>query len=193
MHTNGLSSAVKKLKWWQVAVIAVVVSLLGKLAGGNDTEQQKLYTQKLKQAPGAPPAWLFGPAWTFNNFFLLMGLQRLLQRDDLPEKRRLLILQAMIWIIFFSFNYVYFRKKSTVLAGIWTVSDAVLATASIITAHKLDRKVAASYLPLTIWTIFASYLAAYQALTNDDEALHLPALLKPRFCIRKTVSDLMAV
>jgi tryptophan-rich sensory protein len=173
----GLNTAIKKLKWWQIALIAAAVSFLGKLAGGTNGDEQKLYTKKLKQAPWAPPAWAFAPAWTANNFFLLLGLQRLLQNDNISEKRKLLILQAMIWIVFFSFNYVYFNKRSTVLAAIWTVSDAVLATSSLILANKLDKKVAASYLPLTIWTLFASTLAGYQALKNADTALGTPALL----------------
>ncbi len=178
MKTAGMSTAIKKLRWWQIALISVVVSYLGKLTGGPEDNQQKLYTKKLKQAPWAPPAWLFGPAWTINNFCLLLGLQRVLQNENVPEKRRLLIIQVMIWIIFFSFNYIYFRQKSTLLAAVWTVSDAIAATASIIIANKIDKKIAASYLPLTLWTIFAGTLAGYQALTNEDKALGTRALLK---------------
>ncbi|MCW3122043.1 MAG: TspO/MBR family protein [Flavipsychrobacter sp.] len=166
-----------KLKWWQIALISVAVSLLGKLAGGNDTDEQKLYTKQLKQGPWAPPAWLFGPAWTINNFFLLIGLRRLYTNEQMPERRKLLILQAMLWVIFFSFSYVYFRKKSTVLAAIWTMSDAIFATASFMVANKVDKKVSMTYLPLTAWTLFASTLAGYQALKNPDKALGTPALL----------------
>ncbi len=167
-----------KLKWWQIALLSVAVSFLGKLAGGSDTEQQKLYTKQLKQAPWAPPAWLFAPAWTINNFFLLLGLRKIYADPNMPEKKKLLLLQAMIWVVFFSFNYVYFRKKSTVLAAIWTMSDAVLATASLMIANKADKKVSMTYLPLTAWTLFASTLAGYQALRNPDETLGTPALLK---------------
>jgi benzodiazapine receptor len=87
------------------------------------------------------------------------------------------MLQALIWLVFFSFNYVYFRKKSTVLAAVLTMSDAVFAVASLIIANKIDKKVSLAYLPLTIWTLFASTLAGYQALKNPDEALGTPAIL----------------
>jgi len=166
-----------RLKLWQIGVIAVVVSFLGKLSGGNDTNQQKLYTKKLKQAPWAPPAWLFAPAWTINNFFLLIGLRKIASLDNVSEKKRLLIIQALIWLIFFSFNYVYFRKKSTIGAAILTMSDAVFAVASLVIANNIDKKVSFTYLPLTIWTLFASTLAGYQAVHNPDEALDTPALL----------------
>ncbi len=167
-----------RLKWWQIALISVIVSFLGKLSGGNDNNQQKLYTRKLKQAPWAPPAWLFAPAWTINNFFLLLGLQKIERMDNIPEKKKLLILQALIWFVFFSFNYVYFRKKSTIGAAILTMSDAVFAVSSIIVANKIDKKVPINYLPLAIWTLFASTLAGYQAIKNPDEALGTPAFIK---------------
>jgi benzodiazapine receptor len=83
----------------------------------------------------------------------------------------------MIWAIFFSFNYIYFRKRSTVLAAVWTISDAVFATASFILSIKEDKKTSLTYLPLTTWTVFASILAGYQALKNPDKALGTKALI----------------
>ena len=167
-----------KIIWWQVGLLAIAVSFLGKLSGGtSDDAQQTLYTKKLSQAPWAPPAWLFAPAWTLNNFFLLMGLLRILKNKDLPEKKRILVLQAVIWVVFFSFNYLYFRKKSTLLAAVWTVTDTALAWASFTIALKGDKKIAYSYLPLAAWTSFASTLAGYQALKNPDKFLGTPALL----------------
>ena len=93
---NKPNTIVGKLKWWQIALLSVAVSFLGKLTGGSDTGQQKLYTKQLKQAPWAPPAWLFGPAWTINNFFLLLGLRRLYMNHDMPERKKLLLMQALL-------------------------------------------------------------------------------------------------
>src|ERR1700709_304086 len=130
------------LKWWQVGLVALAASAIGGLASGlPKKKEKKLYNIHLKQAPWAPPAWLFGPAWTFNNYFLLVGLQQIL-KSDIPEKKKLLLLQGIIWTIFFSFGYVYFNKKSTVLAAIWTMSDTALAAASFILAQKNDKKLA---------------------------------------------------
>ena len=175
--TRGLKAIIVNLKWWQIALIAVGVSFLGKLSGGPDDDDTRLYTKELKQAPWAPPAWLFGPAWTTNNFFLLLGLQRMIRNEELPEQKQLLALQVMIWTIFFSFNYVYFRKKSNVLAALWTIADAVLAISSFCATYKKDKKAAYTFLPLVGWTSFASTIAVYQALKNKDQALGTPALL----------------
>src|SRR6478735_63954 len=120
-----------KLNWWQLALASLVVSAIGGLSSGKpNKKERKLYEKELAQAPWAPPGWVFAPAWTINNFFLLMALQQLLQRKNLDEKKTLLILQSVIWMIFFSYGYIYFNKKSTVLAALWTIGDAALATSS---------------------------------------------------------------
>lgn len=177
-HGKAVQEKAKNLKWWQVALVSAGVSILGGLTSGlSHKKEQKLYTKNLKQAPWAPPAWLFGPAWMVNNFVLLMGIQRLLNAKDMPEKKKLLRLQALIWGIFFSFNYIYFRKKSTALAAVWTMTDAVAAAASFLIAYRVDKKIAFSYLPLLLWTLFASTLADYQALKNPDQFLKTKALM----------------
>jgi len=172
-----ISQKFKNLSWWQIALGSIALSVIGGLASMQSSKnEKKLYNKKLKQAPWAPPDWLFGPAWTVNNFFLLLALQKIVN-SDAPQKHRLLALQLAIWIVFFSFGYVYFKKKSPVLAAIWTKADHVFALSSFFIARKMDKKLAAHYLPLLAWTGFASTLADYQALKNDDPVLKTKALL----------------
>lgn len=169
--TNGYG-----LKWWQTALISVAVSALGSLSGAKADKQKKLYDNRLKQAPWAPPSWIFAPAWLLDNFFLINALTRILQSDN-REKKKLLLLQGGIWAIFFSFNYIYFKKKSPLLAAAWTMADNVLAIASFLTSLKSDRKTALNFLPLVLWTGYASTIADYQALKNADPVFHSEALL----------------
>lgn len=168
----------KEIKWWQIALATIVVSVLGALSTGTSKRlERNLYQKKLKQAPWAPPAALFGPAWTANNYFLLQALKRLLESDSISNKNKLLIKQAAIWVLFFSFGYVYFKKKSTVLAAAWTLADAGLALSSFIEARKTNKKLAFNYLPLLCWTCYAGSVAIYQVLKNDDPFLKTRALL----------------
>jgi tryptophan-rich sensory protein len=177
METD-IAKTAGKLKWWHLALIAAGASFIGGLSGGTThTQEKKLYNKKNKQAPWAPPSWLFAPAWTLNNFFLIKALIKILNKENVAEKRKLMLLQGAIWAIFFSFNYIYFRKKSPILAAAWTMADAVLATASLIMALKNDKKLALNYLPLVLWTGYASTIADYQALKNPDPVLHTAALL----------------
>ena len=118
----------KQIKCWQVALATIVVSVLGAFPTGiTKKNERKLYEQKLKQAPWAPPAKLFGPAWAVNNYFLLKALKQLLESENISDKNKLLLKQVAIWLIFFSFGYVYFQKKSPLLAAVWTLADAWLA------------------------------------------------------------------
>ncbi len=165
-----------KLKWWQIALLSVVVSAIGGLASGQPRSKDKQLYKKLKQAPWAPPGWLFAPAWNINNFFLLLALQKLLS-SNIPQKKKLLALQAMIWLIFFSFGYVYFNKRSPVLAATWTIADAAFAISSFTLLYKSDKKLSYYYLPLIVWTGFAGTIAAYQATHNADPIIKTKAIL----------------
>lgn len=166
------------VKSWQLAVGALALSAIGGLVSGRPRKTEvKLYTRELKQAPWAPPPWAFAPAWTANNYFLLRALKKILElKDNDPVKKKLLQLQVPIWFIFFTFNYLYVNKKSTVLAAVWTLSDAILALTSFKTAFSVDKKMATNFLPLSAWTTFASSLAVYQAVKNDDKFLGVKAL-----------------
>ena len=167
-----------QLKWWQVALVTLAVSFAARLSSGKSSKKnQNTYTAKLKQAPWAPPAWVFAPAWLVNNFFNLLALEKIWNMEDSAERRKLLRLQVGIWLIFFSFNYIYFNKKSTLLAAAWTNTDAVLAVASFLTALKTDKKLARFFLPLVTWTSFASTVADYQALFNRDQWLKTKAIM----------------
>ena len=176
----------RRLKWWQLALLTIVVTALGGLSGRKSKRsERKLYNKELKQAPWAPPAWVFGPAWTVNNFFVLQALRKLIQETG-SHKKKMLTLQVFIWIIFFSFNYIYFKRKSTVLAAIWSMTDAALAAASFTIALRSNKQLAWRYLPLLAWTGYASSLASYQALENRDVLLNTPPLLP---AVKKALSN----
>ena len=175
MHNGDIKKL--KLKWWQVGLISLGASLLGRLIGQTTKKQQeKMYEKKLVQAKWAPPSWIFGPVWAINNYFILSALVRILTHD-VPNKNNLLLLQAGIWSLFFSFNYVYFKKKSPILAAVWTTADSAFALLSMLAAFKADKKTALNYLPLVLWTGFASTVADYQALKNPDPIFRSKALL----------------
>lgn len=176
--TKDFPDKIKRLRWWQLALLSLAISSLGALSGGADQRSQRKVYRRSKQAPWAPPGWLFAPAWTFNNFCLLLGIRQMMRKGKLSSSGRLLAVQISIWFIFFSFNYVYFKKRSPVLAAVWTNADAVLALTGLVLTYKQDRKAALSYAPLLLWTAFASTLADYQAWYNDDPLLHTKALRK---------------
>jgi len=166
-------------RWWEIALLTVAVSIVSRLLMGSPQKQnEEYYEQQTKQPAWAPPGWVFAPAWTLNNIFLIKALLELLRRKkDLPEQKQLLVLQALIWTVFFSFGYFYFRKQSSLMGGMLTVADAGFAIASFALARRVDKPFANNYLPLVIWTVFASTLAVPQALWNDDQLFGVKALI----------------
>lgn len=164
---------VATIRPWHLALGAFVVSAVGGLLSGKPKNaERKVYTKELKQAPWAPPPWAFGPAWVVNNYFLLNALKGIINlKENDPLRKKLIQLQVPIWFIFFTFGFLYFEKKSPVLAATWTVADAILAIASFSTALKADKKLALNFVPLSAWTMFASSLAIYQVVKNDDVLL----------------------
>lgn len=158
-----------RVSLWQIALAALVLSGISRLTAARSSKSsRKFYARTLKQAPWAPPGWLFGPAWTINNFFLLWALVKISQMEKGTAKNKLLGMQVFIWIIFYSFDQVYFKRRSPLLAAVWTKSDSVLALLSLLTAWKEDRKIAACYLPLSLWTLYAGTVADYQLAHNPD-------------------------
>lgn len=169
----------KPVRWWEIALLTITVTVLSRLATGKPQQQNRAYyEEETKQPAWAPPGWVFAPAWTLNNVFVLRALLQLLKNGkDMPEKKKLLILQALIWGVFLSFGFVFFKKRSNILGGIWTVADAAFSVMSFIIARRVNKSLAANYLPLMAWTTFASTVAIPQALRNRDEWLGTRALL----------------
>lgn len=154
---------------WAAVLFYAATLAVGQLLTGNPGKNRSLYENNYDQAPWAPPGWIFGPAWLLINVFVVRALYILLNDPDRNRREKaLLALQAGIWIIYMSFGYVYFRKKSPVLAAVWTVTDALLAACSFTLAGRQGRKLAVNYLPLLAWTSYAGTVAVYQALENED-------------------------
>jgi tryptophan-rich sensory protein len=154
---------------WAAVLFYGATLLIGQLVTGNPKQNRGLYEKKLEQAPWAPPGWVFGPAWALINIFITRALFMLLNDPEKDRRdRALLALQVGIWLIFVTFGIAYFRKRSPVLAAVWTIADAALALASVLIARKRGWKLAVNYLPLLAWTSFASTVAVYQAVENDD-------------------------
>ena len=178
---HGLSNLVvpqQKSSLFKTIAFYGAITVLERVIGSAGGKEKQIY-ESLNQPPWAPPAWVFAPAWILNNMILLYGNKRLMEAPDtLPHKKVLLGLQGAIWGVYATFNYVYFKKKSPVLAAIWTQADMIFALTSLILASRGDRKIALSFVPLTLWTSFASTLAWYQALYNPDDLLKTEAPLE---------------
>lgn len=169
--TGGVLSP-SRYRWWHALAFGVVANLAGRAGAREDRE----WYEEQRQAPFAPPGWVFGPAWAVNNASVLWGNLRLLNLpESTPHRRQLLWLQGLSWALFSTFGYVYFGKRSPILAFVWTVSFYVLTIASAILSWNVDRKISLSFVALLLWLALATPVAAYQVVHNPDEYFRTPA------------------
>lgn len=165
----------ERYRLWHALAFGVAANAVSVLLTGRNAYDREYY-ENMRQAPFAPPGWLFGPVWALNNASVLWGNLRLLnQPEDTPNRRALLWLQAASWFVFVTFGYVYFRKKSPILAFVWTAADWALTVASVVLSLKNDRKITLSLGTLLAWLTLATPTAAYQAASNPDELFGTPA------------------
>lgn len=161
----------ERYRWWHALAFGLAVNL-----GSRTRPEDREYYEDLRQAPFAPPAWVFGPAWAVNNASVLWGNLGLLNLpEDTPNRRPLLWLQGASWALFGTFSYVYFRKRSPILAFVWTATFYVLTIISALLSWRVDRKISLSFASLLLWLSLATPVAAYQMTHNPDPLFRTPA------------------
>jgi benzodiazapine receptor len=164
----------REYKWWHAALLGSVANIIS----APWTIDNKIY-RKNRQAPFAPPEWVFGPAWLINNISVLWGNIKLLNTRGYEQQRHPLFwLQAASWGVYATFTYAYFSSKSPILAFTWTFGMYCLTIASAILTAKIDPRIALSFATLLTWLTLASAVAAYQMLYNPDPLFNTRALLK---------------
>lgn len=85
----------------------------------------------------------------------------------------------MTWAVYATFSLVYFTLGSPILAAGWTVSFFGPTLIGIVLVIHDDRGIAAVWLPLILWTGFASVVGVHNALLNPDPLFGTTAL-RPR-------------
>lgn len=126
------------------------------------------YYRSLRQAPFAPPAPAFGPAWLVAKSGWSVAVLRAAGSVHGPDRRRLATLAALDAAVYVSFSYAYFRRRSPVLAAIWTAVDAAVTAAALPLLARHDRGASAALAPQATWLCLATPVAVYQAQANPD-------------------------
>lgn len=166
-----------RYRWWHALIFGIVVNLVARALSRPRHEQEQY--EELRQAPFAPPAWVFGPVWAVNNASQLWGNLRLLNLpEDAPNRGKLLWLQGATWGLYSTFTWAYFRRRSPILAFAWAAAFYILTIASAALSWRADRKMTLSFITLLLWLSLATPVAAYQAIHNPDPIFRTPALRK---------------
>lgn len=163
-HTVEHRAGRGPVRWWHAVLFWILVNAYGLLfrPAGPPFEGYVV-------APLQPPAWVFPIMWFVLNVLQLWGDVRLLNRRRAIRHWSALVgLQVVLWAIFATFGYVYFTLGSPILAAVWTIAFFILAALSIVLVWRDDRAIGWSWVPLILWTGFASLVAVQQVLLNPD-------------------------
>lgn len=156
------------VKWWHMAIAYGAIQAVSFLETGDPRRQQRKYVRQDKPA-WAPPAWLFGPAWSVLTVSMLYGDRRVLNDRDDPARGARLAAHGAAWASYFAFTPAYFRADSPVLgAAVSGAMAAASATAVALAWRRGDRRTALAWLPVAAWTAYATALSVAVARRNPD-------------------------
>lgn len=120
----------------------------------------------------APPAWLFGPAWTINDIARIYGDLDVLHRPPSRTRTAVLALEAVNWLAYAAYNPLLFGKRATKVSFAVAVTQLAATTAAAIVGRKLGKRFLLGLAPTAGWLLFATSLAGYVAKHNRDRLIN---------------------
>ncbi|NTW49972.1 MAG: tryptophan-rich sensory protein [Chlorobiales bacterium] len=167
------TAAAPRLRWYHGLLFYAVVTVLS-----GPWLPTSAYLDVQGRPPFMPPDWVFPPVWILNNSLMIWaGMRVLNMTPGTPNRKVWLMLQALSWIGFISFSWVYFALHSPILGLVVTTGMWAINLRSVFLGLKIDRAVSLALAPLMIWLTLASMVAGYQALHTPDELFGLPPLV----------------
>lgn len=161
-----------RVRWWHALLFWLALNAYGFFERGGEPYPG------YRPSPLQPPGWVFPAVWLSMSLVHLWGGVRLLNRGGAIAQRRALVgAQAATWALYATFNAAYFTLGSPILAAAWTVAFFILTAWSIALVRRDDRAIALSWVPLLLWTGFASVVGLHGALLNHDPLFGTPAAL----------------
>ena len=118
----------------------------------------------LSKAPWTPPGWVFGAAWT--SIMICLAFYMAYLWPSVQNKKFLIGLFALQWILNVAWNPVFFHFHSTAWALLVIVSLTVLVAYFLVNYYPVLKIKSALILPYLIWLIIASSLNAYILFKN---------------------------
>lgn len=116
------------------------------------------YSQLIKPT-WAPPAWLFGPVWTFLYILIAISFGKVLM---MAWKKQIPVSVALPFILNIIFNLLFspiqFGLQNNLLAGIDIILVLSTLIWSIVAIYPYRRWVAYLQIPYLIWVSFATVL-----------------------------------
>ena len=116
------------------------------------------YLQLIKPS-WSPPAWLFGPVWTFLYVLIVISFGKVFLMFFQKKVSFIVILPFILNLIFnFAFTPLQFGLKNNLLAAVDVILVLGTLIWAIIAIYPYTRWVAYIQIPYLLWVLFATVL-----------------------------------
>lgn len=138
--------------------VCLALVFLAAAAGGLASASAGSFFMELNRPLWAPPAWLFGPAWTV--LYLLMGVASWLvwRRGGFSDARPALTLYGVQLVLNGMWTWLFFVMRSGSLAFVEIIILWILILATVIAFWRKNRLAGVMLVPYLIWVAYASSL-----------------------------------
>lgn len=147
-------------------LIFLLINFLALGIGGQFTGKAVSadWYQNLDKAPWTPPGWVFGAAWTF--IMLCLTVFMAFAWKEVENRKLLLILFAVQWVLNVAWNPVFFKYHAT-LSGLVIISALTILMGYFIVHYFSELKLKTLLLlPYFIWLLIATSLNGYIWMKN---------------------------
>ncbi len=124
--------------------------------------------QSLVKPSWSPPAWLFGPVWTFLYILIIVSFGKVFQSFFKKEISFLILLPFVLNIIFnLIFTPLQFGLRSNLLAAIDIILVLITLIWAMIAIYPIFKWVTYMQIPYLMWVSIASVLQISILLLNS--------------------------
>lgn len=124
--------------------------------------------QSLVKPSWSPPAWLFGPVWTFLYILIIVSFGKVFQSFFKKEISFLILLPFVLNIIFnLIFTPLQFGLRSNLLAAIDIILVLITLIWAMIAIYPTFKWVTYMQIPYLMWVSIASVLQISILLLNS--------------------------
>ena len=137
---------------------SVIFTFLFAAIGAFATAQAGLFYQRLDRPEWAPPAWLFGPAWTLLYALMAVAAWRVYRTAAERSVRPEMTLYVVQLVLNALWSWLFFASHNGPLAFAEIIVLWLAIAATIVAFGRRDRLAGLLLLPYIAWVTFAGAL-----------------------------------
>ena len=119
-----------------------------------------VFYQQLSRPAWAPPAWLFGPAWTVLYFLMGFAAWLVWRRRETQNVRVPLTLFGVQLVLNALWSWMFFEWRAGGASVMEVVALAACVAATLVTFWRVRAAAGALLIPYLAWVLYATMLTA---------------------------------